>query len=446
MHVDVARAADGAGAETRPRQHRRQPGPAAGAEHQLGGVLGAGEAEQGLGDVVPDDLVVGAAQRLDQPPLLGQRGRVRAGQAVGPGHVHGEQVPAGGPGGDPCPAADQLLAFRASGQRDHHALAGLPGAADAVLGAVALQALVHLVGQPQQGQLAQGGEVAGAEVVGQRGVDLLRRVDVAVRHPAAERLRGDVDQLDLVGGADHGVRDGFPLRHAGDLLHDVVEGLQVLDVDVGDDVDARGQQLLDVFPALGVPRSGHVRVRELVDQRDLGLAGQHGVEVHLLERRAAVGDPGPGDDLQAVQQRRGVRPAVRLHEGHDHVGAALGPPVALAEHVKGLPGACRCAQVDPELPTLLLGHGPVLSPQRTPLPVCPLTSHTVSGGGCGFWGQCVVRAFVVRALVVRAVVVRAGSGSPCRARSAGDGAGPGRPRACAAARPCGSAGSGCCSG
>ena len=42
--------------------------------------------------------------------------------------------------------------------------------------------------------------------------------------------------------------------------------------------------------------------------------------------------------------------------------------------------------------------------------------------------------------------VRAGSGSPCRARSAGAGAGPGRPPACAAARPCGSAGSGCCSG
>ncbi len=70
-------------------------------EHQLGGVLGPGEAEQRLGHVVADDLVVGAAERLDQPPLLGQRGRVRAGQPVGPGDVHGQQVAAGGPGGDP---------------------------------------------------------------------------------------------------------------------------------------------------------------------------------------------------------------------------------------------------------------------------------------------------------------------------------------------------------
>ncbi len=261
----------------------------------------------------------------------------------------------------------------AAGQRDHDPLAGLPGAVDAVLGPVPLQALVHLVGQPEQGQLAQGGEVAGAEVVGQRGVDLLRRVDVPVRHPAAQRLRGDVDQLDLVRGADHGVRHGFPLRHPGDLLHYVVEGFQVLDVDVGDDLDARGQQFLDVFPALGVARSWHVGVGELVDQRDLGLAGQHGVEVHLLEGPAPVGDHGPGDDLQAVQQGRGMRPAVRLHVGHDHVGPALGPPVALAEHVEGLPGARRCAQVDPELPTLLLGHGSVPFPQRSPLSVCPLT-------------------------------------------------------------------------
>jgi hypothetical protein len=119
--------------------------------------------------------------------------------------------------------------------------------------AIALQALVHLVGQPEQGQFAQRGQVAGAEVVGQRGVDLLRRVDVAVCHPAAQRLRGHVHQFDLVGRADHGVRHGLPLRHAGDLLHDVVQRFQVLDVDVGDDLDAGRQQFLHVLPALLVP-------------------------------------------------------------------------------------------------------------------------------------------------------------------------------------------------
>ena len=71
--------------------------------------------------------------------------------------------------------------------------------------AVALQRLVDLVGGPEQGELAQRGEVADPEVVAQRGVDLLGGVDVAVRHPAPQRLGRHVDELDLVGRADHRV-------------------------------------------------------------------------------------------------------------------------------------------------------------------------------------------------------------------------------------------------
>ena len=348
VHVDVAGPADGAHADPGPGQQGAQPAAAADAEHQLGGVLGAGEVQQGGGHVLADDLVVAAAQRLGQPPLRGQRGRVGPGQPVGPGDVHGQQVPAGGPGGDPGRPPDQRLALGTAGQRDHHPLAGLPGALDAVLGPVALQPLVDLVGQPEQGQLAQRGEVAGPEVVGQRRVDLLGRVDVAVRHPAAQRLGGHVDELDLLGGADHRVRHGLPLRHAGDLLHHVVQRLQVLDVQRGDDVDPGGQQLLHVLPALGVLRPRHVGVRELVDQRDLRVAGQHRGQVHLLEHRAAVADRGPRDDLQPGQQRRGVHPPVRLGERHHQVGASFLAPVALVEHGVRLAGPGRRGKVDPQ--------------------------------------------------------------------------------------------------
>src|SRR6185437_10593370 len=117
--------------------------------------------------------------------------------------------------------------------------------------------------------------------------------DVAVRHPAPQRFRRHVDQLDLVGGPDHGVGDGLALRHAGDLLDHVVERFQVLDVDGGDDVDAGVQQVLHVLPALGVPGTGDVGVRQLIDERDLGPAGEDGVEVHLFEGGAAVGEPDP---------------------------------------------------------------------------------------------------------------------------------------------------------
>ena len=231
------------------------------------------KSSNGVGDVVADDRVVAAAERLDQQPLLVQRRDARPGQPVAAGDVHGEQVAAGGAGGDAGGPPDQRVALRAAGERDDDALAGLPGGGDAVLLAVALQPLVDAVGQPEQGELAQRGEVAGPEVVRQRRVDLVGRVDVAVRHPPAQRLRGHVDQLDLLGRAHHGVGHGLALRHAGDLLDDVVERLEVLDVDGADDVDAGLEQLLDVLPALRVLRAGHVGVRELVDQRDLRVRG-----------------------------------------------------------------------------------------------------------------------------------------------------------------------------
>ena len=157
-----------------------------------------------------------------------------------------------------------------------------------LLGAVALHGDVDLVGHPQQRQLPQRGEVARLEVVRERGVDLLGGVDVAVREPAAQRLGGDVDQLDLFRAADHLVGHGFPLPHTGDPLDDVVERLQVLDVHRGDHVDARVEQLLDVLPALGVPGAGRVGVGELVDERDLGLAGEHARRGP--SRRAGRGD------------------------------------------------------------------------------------------------------------------------------------------------------------
>ena len=45
---------------------------------------------------------------------------------------------------------------------------------------------------------------------------------------------------------------------------------------------------------------GHVGVRELVDERDLGRAGEHRVDVHLLERWPAVLDLLARDDLEVA--------------------------------------------------------------------------------------------------------------------------------------------------
>ena len=108
--------------------------------------------------------------------------------------------------------ADQVVVAGRPGDGHRDALARLPRCRDAVALAVVLERLVDAVGHPQQGELAQGREVAGAEVVAERGVDLVGRVDVAVGHPAAQRLGRRVDQLDLLGRADDRVRDRLLLR------------------------------------------------------------------------------------------------------------------------------------------------------------------------------------------------------------------------------------------
>ncbi len=116
--------------------------------------------------------------------------------------------------------------------------------------AVLLEPFVHPVRDPEQGQLAQRGEIAEPEVVAERGVDLLGLVDVAVGHAATERFGGHVDQFDLFGPPHDRVRDGLALNHAGDPLDDIVHRFEVLDVQGRDDVDPRREQLVDVLVAL----------------------------------------------------------------------------------------------------------------------------------------------------------------------------------------------------
>ena len=97
---------------------------------------------------------------------------------------------------------------------------------------------------------------------------------------------------------------------------------------------------------LALRRAGDVGVGQLVDQGHLGSAGQDGVQVHLGERRPAVLDHAAGHHLQALDQRRGVLPAVGLHEADHHVGPAASAPVALGEHGVGLAHARGRAHVD----------------------------------------------------------------------------------------------------
>jgi hypothetical protein len=165
-------------------------------------------------------------------------------------------------------------------------------------------------------------------------------------HPLAQRFRGDVDELDHVGPVEHAIRQRLADRDPADLLDQVLDALQVLDVDGGDHINAGVTQVLDILPSLAVAQAGRVGVSQLVHQHDLRAAGEHRLQVHVLQRGPAVLDLDPRHDLQAWDQLDGPRAAVGLDVGHDHVVAVGHELVRVAQHSVGLAGPRRAAEVD----------------------------------------------------------------------------------------------------
>src|SRR5580698_9090841 len=89
---------------------------------------------------------------------------------------------------------------------------------------------------------------------------------------------------------------------------------------------------------------------QLVDQHDLRVAGEDGIDVHLLPVRVAVAHLLARQHGEVADLLDGVGTLVCLDEPHHHVGSALETPPSLVEHGAGLPHAARRSEVDPELP------------------------------------------------------------------------------------------------
>ena len=156
-----------------------------------------------------------------------------------------------------------------------------------------------------------------------------------------EVLRRDVYQPDLVGPVEQGVRHALAHAHARYLLDDVGVALDVLDVDGRPDGDAPVQELLDVLPALRVPRAGRVGMGQLIDDRDRRMPRDQAVEVELLEDDAPVLDPPQGQQLDPLDEDLRLRSAMGLDRARDDVEALGLGRSGLLQHGIGLPHAGR---------------------------------------------------------------------------------------------------------
>ena len=121
-----------------------------------------------------------------------------------------------------------------------------------------------------------------------------------------------IDELDLVGAGEHAIGHGLAHVDAGDLRDDIVQAFEVLHVDGRVDVDARGDQLVDILPALGMARARMVRVRELIDDEQLRLPGQCAIEIEFRQRDAAMLEVHRRQDFQTFEQCLGFGTTVQL--------------------------------------------------------------------------------------------------------------------------------------
>ena len=154
-----------------------------------------GEANQRVGDVLVrevDDLraeIAGHALVLLEA-LEGLRVAVAL-VVIGPGDVDG--VPVGRKAAGHARAdAHQPLRTGPSAEADHDLL-GNRRLLEALRAAVVGGALAYLLGGGAQRQLAQHVQIALAEEVGKRLLDLFRRVDLALAQARAQLVHGDVD-------------------------------------------------------------------------------------------------------------------------------------------------------------------------------------------------------------------------------------------------------------
>jgi hypothetical protein len=239
---------------------------------------------------------------------------------------------------------DEVLTGNAAGNTDGNALADTPVFANLLRVHVGFEAAVHLLGDLAQGKFAEGNEIAAAKEILERLLDFLLAVDVAAAHAVGERLGSQVHHHRFCGAERNPIRDGFAHGDASDGADGGGDAFDVLDVECGNDVDLRGEKILDVFVALAVAAARNVGVGEFVDEDDAGPAGEDGVNVHLFERSAFVIDFLAGNGFELGSEFLDALAAVSLDDANDDVFAATFAADGLAQHAVGLADAGSVAE------------------------------------------------------------------------------------------------------
>ena len=103
------------------------------------------------------------------------------------------------------------------------------------------RALVQRVGRFAQGQFAQLVQIVFREKIFQRGGGAVGGINFPLLQPLAQFVGGQINVHNVVGLQHEAVGHAFAHVHARRAQNGVVQAFEVLDVQRGDDVDAREQ-------------------------------------------------------------------------------------------------------------------------------------------------------------------------------------------------------------
>ena len=125
------------------------------------------------------------------------------------------------------------------------------------------------VRRPAHGDFTQRRQVFRGKKVLKRLFGLAFPVDFAGAQPFDQIIRFDIHKLHLACQVEHEIRYTFVDHYAGDGRNKIVQGLQMLYVNGGVNIDPRPQKLLYVLVSLGMAASRRIAVRKLIYKNQL---------------------------------------------------------------------------------------------------------------------------------------------------------------------------------
>jgi len=132
----------------------------------------------------------------------------------------------------------------------------------------------------------------------------------------------------------------------------------MLDVERGPDIDAGGQQFVDILPALGMAAAGHIGVGIFVDQQQARPARQRGVKVKFLHDLVVIDDRLTRQNFEAIDQLLGLATAVGFDQACHDIAPSRFLGAGGGEHGVGFADTGRGPEKNLQVPpALFLGKG-----------------------------------------------------------------------------------------